>query len=157
MKARFAFVLLAVCVIAECVAAFGETLYPVVGPMATQAPPPAITAKFSGANSGRFTLTQAGGESFEGKWAFLVPSFVNAKTPETSSSYLPQPNLAFAWDTVYGQGYFLARVVGTRIRQAVATGNQGTVLQIECLYSDPHSGFNGVAVDSKGNIYKVVW
>jgi hypothetical protein len=87
----------------------------------------------------------------------VVPSFVNAKTPETPSSYLPQPNLAFAWDVVYGQGYFLAHVLGTRLRQAIVTGDMGTVLQVECQFTDGHSAFNGVAVDSKGNIYKVAW
>jgi hypothetical protein len=121
-----------------------------------------MKAAFHGSLSGNFTLVQTNGETFQAKWASVTPSFVNNKTPETPASYLPQPNLAFAWDIVYGQGFFLAQVLGTRIRQVVATGNKGTVIQVECLYGDPrfgnpNSGSNGVAVDSKGNIYKVVW
>jgi hypothetical protein len=157
MKAKFALLLLSACIISGSVAAFGETLYPVQGPMAAQAPPPVITAKFNGTSSGKFTLVQANGESFQGKWASLIPSFVNTKTPETPASFLPQPNLAFAWDAVYGQGYFLAQIVGTRIRQVVATGNNGTVIQVECLFGDARAGLNGIAVDSKGNLFKVVW
>lgn len=138
---------------AASIPGWGETLYPVLGPMAAQAPPPMMTAKFHGTTSGEFSLTQVNGETFHGKWASLIPSFVNAKTPEIPASYLPQPNLAFAWDAVYGQGYFLARVLGTRIKQVVATGDRGTVIQMECFLGD----LNGVAVDSKGNLFKVVW
>jgi hypothetical protein len=116
-----------------------------------------MTATFHGTSSGKFTLLQAHGETFQGKWASLVPSFINTKTSGTPASYLPQPNLAFAWDAVYGQGYFLAKILGTRIRQVVVTGDQGTVLQVECQFALEHSAFSGVAVDSRGNIYKVAW
>jgi hypothetical protein len=157
MNARFLCTLLCVCALSGFANANGETLYPVQGPAAAQAPPPVMTAKFSGTNSGKFTLVQAHGESFQGQWAFVIPSFVSAKTPQDPAAYLPQPNLAFAWDAVYGQGYFLAQVIGTRIRRVVATGDHGTVIQVECLFADIHAGFNGVAFDSKGNLYKVVF
>jgi len=157
MKTKLALALLSVCIVAGSAAAGAETLYPVQGPLAAQASPPVMKATFHETSSGNFTLVQANGETFQGKWAFLVPSYVNAKTPETSANYLPQPNLAFAWDTVYGQGFFLAQVLGTRIMQVVATGDKGTVIQVERLYGDPRAGFNGVAVDSKGNVYKVLW
>jgi hypothetical protein len=157
MNARFLGTLLCVFALSGFANANGETLYPVQGPAAAQAPPPVITAKFSGTNSGKFTLVQAHGESFQGQWAFVIPSFVSTKTPQDPAAYLPQPNLAFAWDAVYGQGYFLAQVIGTRIRRVVATGDQGTVIQVECLYGDLRAGFNGVAFDSKGNLYKVVF
>jgi len=157
MKTKLVLALLSVCVVAGSTAAFAETLYPVQGPLAAQAPPQVMKAAFHGSNSGSFSLVQASGEKFQAKWATVIPSFINNKTPEIPASYLPQPNLAFAWDTVYGQGYFLAQVLGTGIRQVVATGDKGTVIQVETLPASLHSGFNGVAVDSKGNIYKVVW
>ena len=157
MKTRFAALLFGICISSGFTAGSAETLYPVQGPLAAQAPPPVITAHFAGTNSGKFTMSVAHGESFQGKWAFVMPPFVNAKTPQEPAAYLPQPNLAFAWDAVYGQGYFVAQILGSRIRQVVAKGDQGTVLQVECLYADPHAGYNGVAVDSKGNLFKVVW
>jgi hypothetical protein len=157
MKTKLVLALLSICVAAGSAPAFAETLYPVQGPLAAQAPPPVMKAAFHGTSSGNFTLVQANGETFQAKWTSVTPSFVNNKTPENPASYLPQPNLAFAWDTVYGQGFFLAQVVGTRIRQVVATGNQGTVIQVECLFGDARAGLNGVAVDSKGNVYKVIW
>jgi hypothetical protein len=151
MKSAFALVLLNLCIVSAC----GETLYPVFGPRAAQAAPPVIPAAFHGTASGKFTLIEANGESFQGKWSYVTASFVSAKTPQDPAAYLPQPNLAFAWDAVYGQGYFLAKGVGQRMRQAVVTGNQGTRLQIECL-PGAFPTFYGIAVDSKGNIYKVV-
>jgi hypothetical protein len=86
---------------------------------------------------------------------------VNTKTPGALDSYPPQPNLAFAWDAVYGRGYFAAHVLGGKIWQGIFTGNQGTVLQVEILDGQHGAavldGQHGAAVDNKGNIYKVVW
>ena len=153
MKSALAPVLLCLCILSAD-AACGETLYPVFGPRAAQAAPPEITATFHGTASGKFTLVEANGEPFQGKWSLVTASFVNVKTPQNPAAYLPQPNLAYAWDSVYGQGYFLAKGVGQRMRQAVVTGNQGSMLQIECL-AGAFPTYYGVAVDSKGNIYKV--
>jgi len=130
----------------------GQRLYPVQGPAAGQTPPAIFTAKLTGTLSGNITLVLANGEKFTGRWAYLRPPFVNAQTPGASSSYPPQPNLAFAWDAIYGQGYFLANLLGESICGSTLTGDQGTVLQVEFL----NERF-GVAVDSKGNIYKIAW
>jgi len=154
MKSRFVLFLICVCMIAGSAAAFSQQVYPVQGPLAAQTPPPVLTAKFSGTRSGKVSLVQASGESFHGTWEFVTQPFVNAKTPGTAASYPPQPNLAFAWDAVYGHGYFLAKVLGKQLKQAVVTGDQGTVLQLE--YVSAEIFLDGVAVDNKGNIYKVV-
>jgi hypothetical protein len=69
-----------------------------------------------------------------------------------------------AWDTVYGQGYYLAHVLGEgQYGRATMTGNQGTSLQVEIHSSVSRQGSEmqtsqpkGVAKDSKGNLYKVV-
>jgi len=153
MKPTVALILLSLCLI-SAEAARGETLYPVFGPRAAQAAPPVIAARFHGSNGGKFALTDAGGETFQGTWSYVTPSFVNAKTPQEPANNLPQPNLASAWDAVYGQGDFLAKGVGQPMRQVVMTGNKGTTIQVECL-PGPNLTFYGVAVDSKGNIYKV--
>jgi len=154
MNTKFALFLLSVCISAGCNPAFGQNLYPVQGPLAALAPPPAFVAKFTGANSGKFTMAHSGGESFKGTWVMATPSFVNSKPLGTSASYPPQPNLAFAWDAVYGQGYFLAKVLGKRMKQANAIGDHGTVIQVEFVFDTIMT--DGVAVDNEGNIYKVV-
>jgi hypothetical protein len=140
----------------------GQRLYPVQGPAAAQTSPLLFTAKLTNylGKSGKISLVQANGESFQGTWSIVTATFVNTRTSGTPASYPPQPNLAFAWDTVYGQGYYVAAILGSEnVGQAVATGDQGTVLQIEFhreQLGTPEDTHFGVAVDNKGNIYKVV-
>jgi hypothetical protein len=152
MKAQLALVLFALCMVVGGTAARGQQLYPIQGPAAAQTPPPIYTAKLTGTMSGNITLVLAKGENFTGRWVYVRPSFVNAQTPGAPSSYPPQPNLAFAWDSIFGQGYFLANLVGEPICESTLRGDQGTALQLEFL----NERF-GVAADSKGNIYKIAW
>lgn len=139
-----------------------QRLYPVQGPATAQTPPSSFNAKLSNylGKSGNIALTQAGGESFQGTWLTVTITFINSKTPGTPASYPPQPNLAFAWDLVYGPAYFNTHVLGSQtIGQATATGSNGTVLQLEFQKEKlgmPEDNIFGVAIDSKGNIYKVV-
>ena len=160
MKAKlvFSLVALCVCVIMGSGYAFGQKLYPVQGPLASQATPPVFSGQirrpmFGGALPTLLkSWTVANGEVLAGKCVAVKATSVNAETPGAPDSHPPQPNLAFAWDVGYGQGYFAAHVLGGKIWQGIFTGNQGTVLQVEIL-----DGQHGAAVDNKGNIYKVVW
>ncbi|MCU1299212.1 MAG: hypothetical protein JWO91_3490 [Acidobacteriaceae bacterium] len=97
--------------------------------------------------------TLANGEVLPGKFAVVKVTSVNTRMPGTPDSYPPQPNLAFAWDAIYGQGYFAAHILGEKIWQGIFNGNQGTVLQAEFA----GTGNRGTAIDNKGNIYKMVW
>ncbi len=158
MKAKFALILLSVCMIAGSSSAFGQKLYPVSGPLAAQTPPPVFSAKLTGVASGsiydagNISLELANGETFKGKWTTVPASSINVKAPGSPSSYPPQPDLAFAWDSVYTQGFYMAHVLGEYVGKSLLTGDQGTVIQIEFL-----NGHVGVAVDNKGNMYKMVW
>jgi len=145
-------------VIAGNFAAVGQKLYPVQGPLALQPAPPTLSGQirrpmFGGALPTLLkSFTLADGEVLPGKCASTKATSVNTKTPGTPESYPPQPNLAFAWDAIYGQGYFAAHILGEKMWQGVFRGDRGTVLQVEIL-----NGQHGVAVDNKGNVYKVVW
>jgi len=101
MKTKYALVfgLLSICMISGGVATFGQRLYPVQGPAATQTDPPLFTAKVTNylGKSGIITLVQVNGESFRGPWSIVTATYYNDKTPGTPASYPPQPNLAFAW------------------------------------------------------------
>lgn len=148
--------------------ASAQRLYPVSGPTATQGPPPLFTAKITrggaankhSGGAGKITLTQVNGESFQGTWTTAIASYANAKTVGTPAAVPPQPNLAFVWDSVYGPGFFAANILGTtRLGQAIANGSQGTILQLEFYEDHLKSSVDnhfGVAIDSRGNIYKVV-
>jgi hypothetical protein len=162
IRVKAKFVLILFCVSMILGGASAQRLFPVQGPAATQATPPAFIAKLTNIwkQSGKITLTQENGESFTGTWTVVTASFFNDKTPGSQASYPPQPNLSYAWDLVYGQGYYLGTLLGSQnIGQAVATGDKGTVLEIEFHREQlgvPEDNHFGVAVDNKGNVYKVV-
>lgn len=158
MKTKFAFALIGICLISGC--QFNGHLFPVQGPLASLTPPPIYSVKMTGAfNSGNLVVMLADGEKFSGPWKQLS---VNARSQSAgdSTSY----SLASAWDTVYGQSFYSSRVLGARLfLRTTLTGNQGTVLQVEMYKQEDErenatsSGIRGVAKDSKGNIYKLVF
>jgi len=146
-----------VCLLTGCATTGFIKLYPIQGPSAALAPPHIYDATIvSKMVDGYFTHGQLkvileNGETFQGSWENFVPSTMNAKTVGTSASYPPQENLAFAWDAIYGQGNFVAHLLGQTCGHSVMTGSHGTVLQVEFNFP------RGVAIDNKGNLYKMVW
>ncbi|MGB8845114.1 MAG: hypothetical protein WCC73_05520, partial [Terracidiphilus sp.] len=79
MRARFAITLglLALCFFVPSTAAHAQRLYPVQGPAAAQIPPPNFNAKLSAKT---ISLTQAGGETFQGSWTTVTITYANPKT-----------------------------------------------------------------------------
>ncbi len=141
------------------VPARGQKLYPVQGPLASQTPSPVFSGHirhpmFSAGGLPKLlkSFTLANGEVVLGKCTQIKVTSINTKTAGTPESYPPQPNLSFAWDAIYGQGYFSAHILGGKIWQGIFKGKSGTVLQVEMLDSQ-----HGAAGDNKGNIYKFVW
>lgn len=132
-------------------------LYPIQGPAAALAPPVIYQLTIKGnieiikGKAPSITVVLGNQESFQGSWHDFSESSVNQKTPGTPASLPPQPNLAFAWDAVYGQGFFVAHLLGGSVLQSTMTGSNGTVLEAEL------QGRRGVAIDSKGNLYKMTW
>jgi hypothetical protein len=159
-----ALILASVCAVAE--GAVQGNFYPVQGPLASRTPPPVFSASFKGdlINPESLSAVLAGGEAFKGKWISVTTGkrrFQDAPVP-------PQPELKAAWDAVYGQGFFVAHILGAQFfERTILTGSKGTVLQVEIYrrihegdgerYSGPPLDIQGVAQDDKGNIYKVVF
>lgn len=72
--------------------------------------------------------------------------------------------MSAVWDEIYGSGFYVARVLGSRrYAAATAVGNHGTKVYVEIYEpeSEPHetdaSRIRGVAKDSNGNIYKITF
>lgn len=83
------------------------------------------------------------GEKFSGPCTFGSAAGVN-------------DDLKGTWDTVYGQGDYLAHVVGSPNHcTATLTGSQGTVFHIESYNETAETPLKGIAQDSNGNIYKL--
>jgi len=135
-------------------------LYPVQGPLAAQNPPPVFVGKLSdGLHSGTLKVSLDNGEVFQGRWAQVErPAKSNNGVTAGAAN-----TLATEWDTVYGPGFYVAHVLGSRLyAKSELTGSHGSVLYAELYKPDKGdeqsiSSIKGVAKDDKGNIYKIAF
>jgi hypothetical protein len=159
MKKTLGILIVATTMGVTCVKVAAQKLYPVQGPLATSAPQTVYTGhlKFRVVSAGTLfhllkSWTFANGEVLTGSVTTVNKAPMNDAPLNSPAGYPPQPDLAAAWDAVFGQGYFVAHVLGNSLGQGIFKGPQDTVLQVESL-----DGQKGVAADNKGNIYKLVW
>ena len=127
-------------------------LYLVQGPLSKQTPLPVFAARIKGFNGpGRdISVIYDGGEVLSGHWE-RMPGARDSKGKAGSPA---ADNLSAEWDSVYGPGYYVARILGNSYDRAILTGNKGTVLTVE-IYGP--EGLRGVAKDNRDNIYKLVF
>lgn len=151
--------LLGICLTAGC--AQGR-LYPVQGPFSAQSPSRVFTAKMSGGfRSGNISVVLASGEKATGRWEWTQTESPSAESSAAKGAEVE--SLASAWDAVYGQGFYVSHVLGTKpFARAVPTGDRGTTLHMEMYRPVGEGGetpvnFRGVALDNRNNIYKVVF
>ena len=157
-------------------------MYPVEGPMASETPGAVYTAKLTGLlYSGDITINTPAGEVCRGHWTLVKggssedgvsPKAANVSatgggtppgsTPPDSGPSSVAEGMPAAWDAVYGQGYYVAHVLGQRLyAHALVTGNQGTILNVEFYrvyrgQNEPGE-IHGVAKDNKGDIFKLAF
>jgi hypothetical protein len=138
-------------------------LYPVQGPFSTESPVPVFTAKASGMfKSGSISVVLENGEKCKGRWvtAQAAPASTGAPTANSSTT----SDMASVWDTVYGPGFYVSHVLGSRLfARAEVSGDSGTVIHMEMYRSEGEHDENaaltirGIGRDNKDNIYKVVF
>jgi hypothetical protein len=167
MRTKVALAFLGMCIISGC-HGYGH-LYPVQGPLASMSPVPTYTfsisypgsPKYDRNQTGEVSMVLANGEAFSGPWTMAY----DKSGKQASGAAAPgSDSMAAAWDAVYGQGFYVAHILGAnRVAHVALTGTQGTVLQIE-WWDQSHAGdgttivgTRGIGQDSKGNIYKLVW
>ena len=160
MKRPATVVFLCASLLAGCSAT--ARLYPVQGPLSQQNPAPVFVAKMSaGLHSGNFNVVLDNGEACKGRW-MLVPRPSGPASPVTSASPSSE-SMSSEWDLVYGQGFYVAHVLGSRQYAKVEiTGTRGSVLHAELYKADSVeqqslASIKGVAKDDKGNIYKIAF
>lgn len=140
-------VTLAALTLSGCVIMAPGHLYPVQGPLAGATPPVVYSLFMNGVyDSGTFSVTLPDGEKCTGKWNVIAPNDPNAR------------QMSAAWDSVYGAGFFVAHVLGSRVfASAVLTGNKGTTLNVQVYDPQPGnvSAAIGVAKDNSGNLFKL--
>lgn len=160
MKNRLLLLLLCASMLAGCSAT--ARLYPVQGPLSGQSPQPVYVARMTGAiHSGSFSATLSDGEVCKGRWE-QIPRPNTAEQANSAGSGFTD-SMSAEWDTVYGQGFYVAHVLGARLyARAALNGNKGTTMNVE-LYkpdnpkNDTLALIKGVAKDNKSNIYKVAF
>jgi len=162
MKATVILILLAFFLMVGCTAT--ARLYPVQGPLSLQTPLPVFAGKLQGAiNSGNVSFVMSDGEVCRGRWTRVVPvQAPNSATAAGAPASAGTPatgGMPSVWDAVYGSGFYVAHVLGDQYyAQGVITGDRGTVVDVEFYHADrPSTHIAGVARDSKGNIYKMVF
>ncbi|HYX53486.1 MAG TPA: hypothetical protein VE783_08535 [Candidatus Limnocylindrales bacterium] len=157
MKTKFILALLSTMMLCGCYA--NMRLYPVKGALAEQSPLPSFEAKITA--TGDISVTLNDGEHFKGSWE-SVRRLDKADAASSASGNAPKSEMAEVWDAVYGQGYFIAHVLGTYSHsRASIKGDRGTTLTVE-FFNESEGGEHprpgkGVAKDSRGNIYKGVF
>ncbi len=157
MKTKLAAVFLSVMTLCGCYA--DMRLYPVQGALAGANPLPVFKAKISPVRDIAVTLND--GEHFKGTWD-SVRHLDKVDAASSASGKVPKNDMAEVWDAVYGQGYFIAHVLGTYGHaRASMKGDKGTMLTVEFFAEGAGGEYSklakGVARDSRGNIYKGVF
>jgi hypothetical protein len=125
-------------------------LYPVQGPLSQESTPPIYTATLNGSvlPSGSITVHLASRIKCPGDWHAVSAGDTTAR------------QMSVEWDIVYGNGYFVAHVLGKRtFARAVLTCTNIEKLNLEFLVvkpGDPSSTI-GVVSDGAGNIFKLAF
>ncbi len=123
-------------------------LYPVEGPLSKESTPPIYTATLNGGilPSGSITVHIAAGITCPGDWKAISADDPTAR------------QMSVEWDEVYGNGYFVANVLGKRtFARAVLICNNAEKMNVEFLVVEPGNASStvGVVSDSAGNVFKL--
>lgn len=113
-------------------------LYPVQGPLSAQKPPPTYAIKMERADL--ISARLGNGEVCHGTWLDIVKEDPSARDMQAD------------WDLVYGNGYFLANVLGhPGIARSVITCEKGTKVTFE------FDSVKGVGKDNNGNVFRIMF
>ena len=161
MKNKLCFFLLCFSLMSIAGCVHTGRLYPVRGPLSAQTPAPVLFAKVHGVTSGNISVVLINGEVCQGRWA-LVHRAQPAGGGATASD--AANDISSAWDTVYGPGFYIANVLGSKFHaRALLSGSRGTVMNVE-MYLPPDAGekagpsaIQGVAQDNHDNVYKLAF
>jgi hypothetical protein len=124
--------------------------YPVEGPLAAQVPLPVIQAKAEGVegNSGRLTLTRPNGETCSGRWSSAAPQFAAVSSGSLFSIY---------GGALFGSSVTTGIQPGVNQGQAFLSCSAGTTMQAEFVTGSGTANGYGVAKDSEGNVYRMLF
>ena len=147
MKGR-SFLLGAIGFVSGCAIGVQGHLYPVRGPLSQSNPPTIVGVSLSGVmDSGSIEASYSADNICKGPWRTVDQADQSSR------------QMAADWDQVYGDGFFVANVLGQKlfVRGNLACGD-GSTLLLEFVEAAP--GFvnaRGVAKDERGNVFKLTF
>ena len=137
------------CFVGACSQNQNVTLYPVQGPYSEQKPLPVLRAVAHNVqrNSGTIEVVMPDGEKCEGKWASAAGQVVGTVHTTLMSQYGP----------VTGFGTYSGTSGGTNRGEAFLICDRSTTIQAEFFTGSGTANGYGVAKDSNGNVYKMIF
>jgi hypothetical protein len=124
--------------------------YPIEGPLSQIKPLPLLQAKADGilGNTGTLTLSLHNGEVCTGKWSSLAPTFAATSSGTLFDRY--GRSIGF-------QGSVIGIQPGVNRGAAFLTCSAGTTIEAEFLTGSGTANGVGVAKDSAGNVYRMLF
>ena len=138
-----------VCGLLACGCSTVINLYPVQGPLTSQKPLPVVVATADGilGNTGNLGMTMPSGEVCAGKWSSAAPQMAAISTTSLFGQY----------GSIAGLGVIAGIKPGVNRGEAFLTCSQGTTLEAEFYTGSGTANGYGVAKDSNGNIFKMIF
>lgn len=124
-------------------------LYPVEGPLSEATPVPVLIANVDGitGNTGGFSFSMPSGVSCDGRWSSVAPTYTTVSAGSLFSQY----------GAVTGFGTVTGNVPGVNKGQAFAICSDNSRFDVEFLTGSGTANGYGVAKDTNGNIYKMIF
>jgi hypothetical protein len=135
--------------LAGCSASQVVTFYPVKGPLSAQTPLPVAKAAAEGitGNTGPLTMVLASGETCSGQWSSAAPQQMQVSTGNLFSTY----------GALAGYSMTAGNVPGVNRGEAFMSCDRGTKIEAEFFTGSGTANGYGVAKDSAGNVYKMLF
>ena len=124
-------------------------MYPIKGPISERNPLPVIIAHVDGimSNTGNFGFTTPDQIECSGKWSSVAPQMVSTGWGTLFTTY----------GTASGFGTTASNLPGANKGQAFGVCSDNTTFQVEFLTGSGTANGYGLASDSAGNIYKLIF
>lgn len=125
-------------------------MFPVAGPLSEVRPLPVVkaTAENVTSNSGRLIIALPDGQACEGRWSSVAPRMASSSTGTLMSTY----------GTVAGFSVGSTGILpGVNRGEAFASCSGGTTVDAEFFTGSGTANGYGIARDSDGNVYRMLF
>lgn len=145
------FIIAALCAaLGGCSSSQVVTFYPVKGPLSAQTPLPVAKATADGitGNTGPLTMVLATGEACAGQWSSAAPQQMQVSAGG---------GLLSTYGALAGYSVTTGNVPGVNLGEAFMSCDRGTKIEAEFFTGSGTANGYGVAKDSAGNVYKMLF